>query len=153
MTRRTLILCAIVAVLSIASSAAATRALITSKDIKNGTIQPVDLSPAAKKALKGNRGLQGPMGPQGLVGERGPAGFTGVATVTDIISLLPQSEGTVTATCSNFKLIGGGFDSTSPNVGVYQSSPSANGSSWQVRGYNFGTTDSEVLRAYAICAG
>ena len=75
--------------ISAGSSAAVTSKLITSRDIKNGTIQPVDLSAAAKKALKGNRGLQGPAGPQGLVGERGPAGFTGVTTSTDIISLLP----------------------------------------------------------------
>jgi hypothetical protein len=153
MTRRAFILCAIVVVLSVTSTAAATRALVTSKDIKNGTIQTVDLSAAAKKALKGKRGLQGPAGAQGVPGERGPAGFTSVTTATDLTTLSPDSGGVVSATCSVGKLIGGGFDSTSPNVGVYQSSPTGNGNSWQVSGYNFGTTDNEVLRVYALCAG
>jgi hypothetical protein len=33
--------------------------VITSKNIKNGTIQTVDLSAQAKRAVKGNRGLRG----------------------------------------------------------------------------------------------
>ena len=45
--------------------------LITSKDIKNGTIKTVDMSPSAKRALKGNRGATGP---QGLAGPAGPTG-------------------------------------------------------------------------------
>ena len=86
MTRRTFILCAIVAVLSVTSTAAATHALVTSKDIKNGTIQPVDLSPAAKKAMRGKAGPQGPAGPTGL---QGPAGFATVADANNSIVVPP----------------------------------------------------------------
>jgi hypothetical protein len=45
------------------SSASATAAfVVTSKSIKNGTIQTVDLSAKAKKALKGRVGARGPAG-------------------------------------------------------------------------------------------
>jgi hypothetical protein len=46
--------------------------LITSAQIKNGTIQVKDLSKKARKALKGNRGRRGQRGPAGL--ENGAAG-------------------------------------------------------------------------------
>ena len=54
--------------------------LVTSAQIKNGTIQMIDIDPETKKALKGHRGAtgaQGPQGAQGLVGQQGPAGATG----------------------------------------------------------------------------
>jgi collagen triple helix repeat protein len=60
--------------------------LVTSKNIKNGSIQAVDLSRAAKAQLKGNEGPRGPrgftgaqgiQGPQGLVGAQGPPGPVG----------------------------------------------------------------------------
>jgi Collagen triple helix repeat (20 copies) len=65
----------------IASTAAtAATVVVTSKNIKDGTIQTVDISAKAKHALKGNRGprgLQGPSGPAGLQGPSGPAGPAG----------------------------------------------------------------------------
>jgi hypothetical protein len=66
------------------STASATAAfVVTSKNIKNGTIQTVDISAKAKRALKGNRGPQGPGGPEGepggpgLTGAQGPPGPQG----------------------------------------------------------------------------
>jgi hypothetical protein len=87
---------AFVALLVSATSAMAAF-VVTSKHIKDGTIQAVDLSAKAKQALKGNRGprghqglpgldgrpgltgLTGPTGPQGPPGPRGPQGFDGPA--------------------------------------------------------------------------
>jgi Collagen triple helix repeat (20 copies) len=69
----------IVALLVSATSATAAF-VVTSKNIKDGTIQTVDLSSKAKRALKGNRGPEGPMGPEGepgLWGEPGPQGPPG----------------------------------------------------------------------------
>jgi len=51
--------------------------LITSGDIKNGTIKLKDLSPAARKALLGKAGPQGPTGPQGAKGATGAKGPQG----------------------------------------------------------------------------
>jgi hypothetical protein len=66
---------------------------VTSKQIKNGTIQLVDINKRAKKKLRGQRGpkgaqgnqgisaqgLQGPVGPQGAPGPAGPEGAQGPA--------------------------------------------------------------------------
>ena len=47
-------------VVALVSAGSATAAfVVTSKNIKNGTIQLVDISPKAKKALRGMRGPQG----------------------------------------------------------------------------------------------
>lgn len=56
--------------------------LVTSAQIKNGTIQTVDLSPAVTKKLnqdgpKGATGPQGPQGPQGAQGAQGVPGSQG----------------------------------------------------------------------------
>lgn len=76
---RAAIIAGVVALLVSATSATAAF-VVTSKDIKNGTIQTVDLSAKAKRALKGNRGprgLQGAMGLPGQTGAKGEKGATG----------------------------------------------------------------------------
>jgi hypothetical protein len=63
--------------------------LITSADIKNGTIQAKDISKKAKRALKGNAGPQGPQGatgPQGPSGSQGPAGAAGTARAAGLVN-------------------------------------------------------------------
>jgi len=158
MNRRVLILLAIVAVLSTASGAAATRVLITSKDIKNGTIRPIDLSAAAKRTIRGKqgirgaRGIQGPIGPRGLQGNQGLPGFTDVLFNDNVGPVAPNSDGTVSAVCiSGYKAVGGGFQSTDPNVLVYASKPSASGFGWDVSARNSGSS-SHALWAYVLCA-
>jgi hypothetical protein len=71
------IIAAAVALLVSATSATAAF-VVTSKNIKNGTIQTVDISAAAKRALKGNRGARGPAGMPGPQGPIGPQGAQGV---------------------------------------------------------------------------
>jgi hypothetical protein len=74
------IIAGIVAMLVSAASATAAF-VVTSKNIKNGTIQTVDISAKAKRALKGNRGprgFQGPLGPAGLTGVAGAPGPQGI---------------------------------------------------------------------------
>lgn len=73
------IIAGIVAMLVSAASATAAF-VVTSKNIKNGTIQAVDLSANAKQVLRGNRGPRGAAGlsgREGLSGPRGPAGAQG----------------------------------------------------------------------------
>jgi hypothetical protein len=51
--------------------------LITSKQIKDGTIQTRDISRTAQNALRGQQGPQGDPGPAGPQGDPGPAGPQG----------------------------------------------------------------------------
>lgn len=158
MSRRVLILLAVVAVLSMASGAAATRTLITSKDIENGTIRPVDLSPAAKRTMRGARGIrgprgvQGPIGPRGLQGNQGPSGFTDVLFNDNVGAIVPGSSGTVSAVClSGYKAVGGGFEAQDTSVAIYASKPSASGFGWDVSARNSGASPAAVW-AYVLCA-
>ena len=71
---------ALAAVFAVAIGGTATAAkLITSKDIKNGTIKAADLSKSAKKALRGKRGATGAQGLPGATGPTGAAGPVGPA--------------------------------------------------------------------------
>jgi hypothetical protein len=70
-------LVAVIALVFAATGSAVAARLITSKQIKDGTIQTKDISRKARKALKGNRGAQGPQGPQGPPGEKGDPGAPG----------------------------------------------------------------------------
>jgi hypothetical protein len=75
------LIAALVAMLAVTSGAfAANHYLITSsKQIKAGAVSLSDLSPSARKALKGHIGATGPAGPQGLPGVQGSKGDTGAA--------------------------------------------------------------------------
>jgi hypothetical protein len=75
------IIAGIVATLISATSATAAF-VVTSRNIKNGTIQTVDISAKAKAALRGNRGPRGLRGLSGPVGPAGPAGSTGAQGTT-----------------------------------------------------------------------
>ena len=67
------VLALIALAISLGGNAYAAKLLITSKDIKDGTIRLVDLAPSTRAAL---RGQEGPMGPVGPTGPQGPAGST-----------------------------------------------------------------------------
>jgi hypothetical protein len=72
-TLRTVVIAGTAFAVGVAGSAGAAK-LITGRDIQNGSVQLVDLSAAAKKAL---RGATGPVGRQGEPGRRGDAGESG----------------------------------------------------------------------------
>jgi hypothetical protein len=90
------VIAAVVAAVVAAASGTAATLVVTSKNIKNGTIQTVDLSAKAKRALRGSRGprgatgLTGPQGPAGAAGPHGPAGPQGQ---TGHLATLDQAEG------------------------------------------------------------
>ena len=71
------LIAAVVAAIVAATSGTAATIVVTSKNIKNGTIQTVDISAKAKRALKGNRGPRGVPGPEGAEGALGPRGPEG----------------------------------------------------------------------------
>jgi Collagen triple helix repeat (20 copies) len=66
-------------VLSASATAARVATLITSKQIKDRTIQTRDISLQARAALKGERGPQGPQGAPGANGAQGNQGAQGAA--------------------------------------------------------------------------
>jgi hypothetical protein len=71
------VIAAVVAAVVAATSGTAATIIVTSKNIKNGTIQTVDISAKAKAALKGNGGPRGFPGATGPVGPTGPQGQKG----------------------------------------------------------------------------
>jgi hypothetical protein len=71
------IIAAVVAAVVAAASGTAATIVVTSKNIKNGTIQTVDISAKAKRALRGQRGPRGLQGIQGIQGAKGDKGDTG----------------------------------------------------------------------------
>jgi hypothetical protein len=71
---------AIAALILASTGSAVAASLITSKQIKDGTIEVKDLSKKARGSLVGNRGLtgtKGDQGPQGVPGPQGPQGVKG----------------------------------------------------------------------------
>ena len=92
---KTALIAAVISAVVASTSATAATIIVTSKNIKDGTIQAVDLSAKAKQALRGQRGRvgprglagasgatgasgpQGPAGPAGSPGTQGPAGSAG----------------------------------------------------------------------------
>src|SRR3954470_10525714 len=70
---------AVVALLVALSGSAVAASLITSKQIKDGTIQTKDLAKTARASLKGKAGPAGPAGPVGPAGPNGDTGAAGAA--------------------------------------------------------------------------
>lgn len=64
---------------ALGGTATAAGVLVTSRQIKDRTIQVRDLNPAAVRALRGATGPQGPEGPPGPAGPQGPQGHQGPA--------------------------------------------------------------------------
>jgi hypothetical protein len=135
--------------------------VVTSKSIKDGTIQTVDLSAKAKKALKGARGaagargLAGPQGAQGSQGAQGPQGPAGIQRIKLIVSApvnAPPTGATVeaAATCpAGETAVSGGFGLDGSDAGIHHSF--GNGSSWVVRAENAGPAAATVS-AFAYCS-
>src|SRR3954451_8204349 len=73
-------LVALLALVMATTGSAVAASLITSKQIKDGTIQTKDISKKAQKSLKGKtgpRGATGLTGPQGSKGDKGDKGDAG----------------------------------------------------------------------------
>jgi Collagen triple helix repeat (20 copies) len=150
------LIAAIVAAVVAAASSTAATIVVTSKNIKNGTIQTVDISAKAKRALRGNRGprgTQGPVGAQGAPGAAGPAGPQGPPGVQSIlqmpnsVSVAPGANGTVTAVCpAGQRAVSGGFSFGGITTGSYR-----DGTGWTATGFNDLTTPMNLM-VWANCS-
>ena len=153
MTKGITLIAALVAVLAVTSGAfaAANHYLITSSSqIKDGTVSAHDLSPAARKALQGQKGdtgaggatgAPGATGATGAQGPQGPAGVSGYEVRTWRYStddansdMGPGYVGVgggaiATVACSPGKVaIGGGYRFTSPGDNGFNSQALSDGS-------------------------
>jgi hypothetical protein len=132
------------AVALITAGSATAAFVVTSKDIKNGTIQLVDISAKAKKALRGQRGPRGPQGIQAIT-EAG----------SSVTTIQPGQRGDATAACpAGQNPIAGGFEAHGSGtlgsvVTVTYSRRIANG--WGVTGQNLGTGPGSLV-AFVYCS-
>ena len=145
---RSAIIAGVVAML--VSSASATAAfVVTSKNIKNGTIQTVDLSAKAKKALKGKAG---PAGARGPAGPQGPPGFVGATRVVSATFPVPSntagSPQTVSCPAGTGVISGGVISDTQGDTWV--DAPSGNG--WSGAANNVAGINPGEITVYALCA-
>jgi hypothetical protein len=141
---KTLAIIGLVVLVSAGSSAAVTTRLVTSKDIKNGTIRLEDLSAAARK------GMRGPRGPEGREGPQGPPGVTGTTIAgDDTVYLDPGQQGMSVAQCPNGKVTGGGWTSFLGNVQILRMA--AYQGSWRVTMVNPGGGGQGQFTAEALC--
>jgi hypothetical protein len=150
------LIAAVVSAVIASTTATAATIVVTSKNIKNGTIQTVDISTKAKRALRGQRGprgfrglpgSQGPAGPQGPAGAQGPPGVQSITPVSNSTTVAPGSFGTVAATCPGGQApISGGFLFAGITTASNRVSPG-----WLVNGVNDLMTP-EQLTAWAYCS-
>jgi hypothetical protein len=107
------IVVAVVALMAALGGTAVARTLITGKDIandsitsrhvRNGSLQYDDLAPSMRKAMKepaaqqGPRGPRGQRGPQGEQGPQGPAGQDGWSCRDESGNVKPECTGSSTA--------------------------------------------------------
>lgn len=164
---------AFIALVVASGGTAVAATLITSKQIKDGTIQLVDISKAAKTALKGNAGpagLAGPQGPQGIAGTQGPAGTPGPAGPVNVHYQDGVVFGTaslneylfVSAECPAGQVVIGGGVATGAGLAPsvpdgsmqvqesfpFASAPGGNNNSWG--GYVHDTNGDAVNNAFAV---
>jgi Collagen triple helix repeat (20 copies) len=158
------LIAAVVSAVIAGTTATAATIVVTSKNIKNGTIQTVDISAKAKRALKGNRGprgLTGARGPagaagaqgaQGPQGPQGPTGFVGATRVVGAEFPVPGLTGEVHAVAcpAGTGVISGGVVSDTPDGDTWYDAPSGNG--WAGAANNFTDPDPGVVRVFAVCA-
>jgi len=146
----------ILAVLATASTSTASYLVVTSKNIENGTIQPVDLSAKTKRALRGRIGPHGPVGSAGLQGQRGAQGERGLVlreqAYGDEAWVAPGYIGTSVAICTSGAAVAGGFVSWPPNsVGLAAvESRAYTDTIWRVRMKNIGNSI-VAFEAQATC--
>jgi hypothetical protein len=132
------------------SSASATAAfVVTSKNIKNGTIQTIDLSAKARKALKGKAGPAGARGPAGPAGPTGFVGATRVVSATFPVPLNTAGSPQTVSCPAGTGVISGGVISEAQRD-TWVDAPSGNG--WSGAANNVAGINPGEVTVYALCA-
>jgi hypothetical protein len=149
---------AIVAVVLASTGSAIAASQITSKQIKNGTIQLADISKSARKSLEGGRGPEGAPGAPGPAGAPGAPGATKVVVRQGtVVSVTNGTDGTATASCApGERATGGGNSIAGSTWSVMESFPTGGNSTtpptgWRVDAHN-GAGTAQNLVALVICS-
>ena len=147
---------AAVAVAGSASARSTASKLIGSSQIRNGSIQTVDLSARARRALRGARGprgFAGDPGPQGAAGPAGVAGAPGLANVEVVRNTNSTNANTtltLDAVCPTGKrVISGGFNGAAGTDVLANYAP--NTTTWRVV-YDAQPTAGLLAESFAVCA-
>ena len=160
---------AVVALVVAMSGSALAASLVTSTQIKNGTIQTKDISKKTRSALSGKVGPTGPAGPKGdagapgLPGKDGTNGVTNVAVRRGEALVLAHTTGIAFAHCNpGEKAIGGGgqflvsdtgnewIQRTAPANGTQVATEGSTPDSWFARGFN-AEDAKQTITAFAVC--
>jgi hypothetical protein len=146
---KSILIAGVVAAL-VAASTATAALVVTSANIKNGTIKMVDISAGAKRALKGSRGPRGAHGPQGIPGPQGPQGIQRLVRVEASDSVAPEQVRTVVANCpAGMIAVSGGFSYTADGS-VVATYPVATG--WSVSIDTSGGAFGGSFTAIVLCS-
>jgi hypothetical protein len=139
------------AIFVVAGGTATAAKLVTGGQIKNGSIGLVDLSPSAKRALKGNAG---PQGPQGVPGPPGPS-VVGQSTVVKSAQVpfgpTDIAQFAIAYCPAGHRVVSGGGVSISDEQ-LAASIPTAARDGWGVIGTDLFDNGGEYVEAYAVCA-
>jgi hypothetical protein len=146
-----------VALVTAGSSTAAF--VVTSANIKNGTIKLVDISSGAKRALRGQRGARGlpgqagPKGDPGAQGAQGPPGIQALVRVSERKIIPGGATDVVIAHCpAGLNPVSGGFTFASGLGGKVTSSQMAiTEHGWAAVAFVDPSSSSGELTAYAYC--
>jgi hypothetical protein len=150
----------IIAIVLASTGSAIAASQITSKQIKNGTIQLTDISKKARVSLEGGRGPQGAPGPGGPAGPAGPAGATKVVVRQAAVNVPVTSNQTAQVFCNPGERAVGGGNTTSATADMFwvlQSFPVGGSAStpptgWAVSARNNSATTAVSLTAVVVCA-
>lgn len=166
------LLLGILALVVAMTGSAVAASLITSKQIKDGTIQTKDISKKARAQLKGNIGPRGAAGPAGAAGAQGPAGPVNLKYVESASVDNPdgtQAQAIATCPATHPNVVGGGVRTT----GYFEEAQDVNDSGpfdgsdadaipddgWHATADNYAGSDvvppgvaTDQITAFAICA-
>ena len=135
---------------SMVTSAQIKDGTITAKDIKRGSIGTAQLSSSAKD---GTQGVSGPMGPIGPAGPMGPAGpsTAGKIVIINASKAVPAGKvDSVTAVCPpGHRIVSGGFTLIGGDV---WSSKTYDSVSWTVGSSGYDWSIATTVEAHAHCA-
>jgi hypothetical protein len=151
---KSIIIAGVVAAL-VAASTASAALIVTSKNIKNGTIKLVDISAGAKRGLKGNRGPAGAPGAPGAQGAQGPQGpigpgLTGMHYVTATATAPPFTVGSANAQCPSGEFVISGGGGTDAGILFFTRAFAPQG--WLVSAFNDNPTVTANVHSQALCA-
>jgi hypothetical protein len=157
------IIATIVSAALASATATAATIVVTSKNIKNGTIQTVDISAKAKRALKGRRGPQGeigadgapgatgPQGPRGLMGPQGSPG-PGLIGLHFVLAGDGNADGIALAECPSGEYVVSGGGSAGFGSFLFMSEQSVATQAWLAGARSATGVPDTSVQATALCA-